>query len=158
MKKISLLFVTLLFGASLFAPTVTQAKVYTKVEVLEILLNTYYLESYDIGSLDCDFDFDTSDHKLVVNIAYSDGYIEDASVKYLGHKYTGLTGWLTKKNDTYYLLTLKGPKSAANKEYGRITYKAKIKRNDPYGDMKGTISLKRSETDSFSACSAQSSF
>ncbi|MEK7540541.1 MAG: hypothetical protein AAB558_04820 [Patescibacteria group bacterium] len=158
MSNLSKFVASLVLGASLLVPSIALAKIYTKVEVLEILLNNFYTEGYDIETLDCDFDFSTSDLKLALNSAYSDGYVEDAQVRYLGHKYTGLTGWLTKKDDTYYLLTLKGPKSAGEKEYGRITFKAKIKRRNPYGDMKGTITVKRTDSNSFSACSAKSSF
>lgn len=158
MKKTSRIIFVLILGTVFVIPSFVLAKVYTKSEVMAILEDTYYQEEYAIETLDCDFDFSTSDMKQWVYSSIDNSTIDDAAVRYLGHKYAGLTGTLTKKNDTYYLLTLTGPKSALNKEYGRITFKGKIKRNDPYGDMKGTITVKRSETDDFSACTAKSSF
>lgn len=157
MKKIASVMASAVFATSLLLPSIASAKVYTKVETLEYLLNYFVYNSYDLTT-DCDFDYSLDELRLAVNSAYTDGSVDDATVRFLGHKYKGLTGELTKKNDTYYLLTLKGPKSALNKEYGRITYKAKIKRRAIEDIYHGTVTIKRNQSSNFSACSADSTF
>lgn len=143
--------------STLLLPSTALAKIYTKVETLDYLLNYFIYNSYDLTN-DCDFDYSLDELRLAVNSAYTDGTVDDATVRFLGHKYKGLTGALTKKNDTYYLLTLKSPKSALNKEYGRLVYKAKIKRRDIEATYHGTITIRRNETSNYSECSADSSF
>jgi len=131
------------------------ARTYTKIEVLELYSGDKLSSGYTIDKHTCDFDMETSDMVFYIYSAYTDGTIDGAWIKYLGHKYTNLTGLIKSKNKKFYQIVLKSDAGESSNEYGRMTFKLNIKKKNP--DVgHGTVAVKRKATDNFAACVSQS--
>lgn len=133
------------------------AKTYTKVEVLEMYAGSKLTSGYVIASHTCDFDFKTVDMVFYIYSAYTDGTIDGAWVKYLGHKYQNLNGLIKSKNKKFYQIVLRSDAGEAGNEFGRMIFKMNIKKKKP--DIgHGTVQVKRTASDNYSACSSKSTF
>ncbi|EKD76345.1 MAG: hypothetical protein ACD_43C00144G0002 [uncultured bacterium] len=139
-------------------PAVTAAKTYTKIEVLNMYYQTKLSTGYVLDSHTCDFDMETSDLQFYIASAYSDGTIDNAYIKYLGHKYKNLTGKIKSKNKKYYQISLNSAADQSTAEYGKMKFKLNIKKTDPAALSHGTVKVTRADSDDFAACSSEAHY
>ncbi|MBI4407232.1 MAG: hypothetical protein HY565_01915 [Candidatus Kerfeldbacteria bacterium] len=151
-----LIAVTTLTAVTLL-PVVASARTYTKVEVLEIY-GAELSTGYELNNHNCDYDFVTSDLVIDIKSAFTDGTIDNAYIRYLGHKYKNLTGDIHSKNKKYYQILLQSADDTLTSEYGQLTFTLNIKKKNPYATSHGKAKVKRSASDDYEACSSKATF